>query len=337
LPRPAAFRNMARMNILLNGAVASRAAPRFAEHFGARASIAEAKDGDGAEARAAKFAAAEVLVTMAVGKDLPPMPKLRLIQLPVSGTDAVDFAAVPAGVPLCNVYEHEIGIAEYLLCGMLEWTVDLVRRNDRFRAGSWAESPRQMGPMRGELAGKTLLLIGYGFIGRATALRAKPFGVRVLALTRNPRPLEPAPDLLAGYGELDRLLPEADFVVACCPLADATKGMLGAAQFGRMKRSAVAMNVGRGPVIDEDALYAALKERRIAGGVIDTWYRYPDIARDPKVRPSKHPFHELDNVIMTPHLSGWTEGASKRRWEVMIDNIERLAAGRELLHAVRPG
>jgi len=70
--------------------------------------------------------------------------------------------------------------------------------------------------------------------------------------------------------------------------------------------------------------------------VIDTWYQYPDIARDPKVRPSRHPFHELDNVIMTPHMSGWTEGASRRRWEVMIDNIERLAAGRELLHLVQP-
>lgn len=325
------------MNILLNGAVASRAAPRFAEHFGGRATIAEARDDEGANARAAKFADAEVLVTMIVNRSLPPMPKLKLIQLPVSGTDSVDFAAVPTGVPLCNVYEHEIGIAEYILCGMLEWTLDLVRRHDRFRAGSWAESPRQMGPMRGELSGKTVLLIGYGSIARATAVRAKAFGVRTLALTRNPRPIEPAPDLLAGYGELDRLLPEADFVVACCPLSDTTKGMLSAAQFARMKPTAVVMNVGRGPVIDEDALYAALKDRRIAGGVIDTWYQYPDIAKDPKVRPSRHPFHELDNVIMTPHMSGWTEGASKRRWEVMIDNIERLAAGRELLHLVQAG
>jgi len=323
------------MNILLNGAVASRAAPRFAEHFGARATIAEARDDEGANVRAARFADAEVLVTMAVGKGLPPMPKLKLIQLPVSGTDAVDFAAIPPGVPLCNVYEHEIGIAEYILCGMLEWTLDLVRRHDRFRAGSWAESPRLNGPMRGELAGKTVLLVGYGSIARATVVRAKAFGVRTLALTRNPRPIEPAPDVLAGYGDLDRLLPEADFVVACCPLSDTTKGMLGTAQFARMKPTAVVMNVGRGPVIDEDALYAALKDRRIAGGVIDTWYQYPDIAKDPKVRPSRHPFHELDNVIMTPHMSGWTEGASKRRWEVMIDNIERLAAGRELLHVVQ--
>ena len=318
------------MNILLDGPIAAAAGPRLAEHFGARARLIEA-DGE----LAGGLAEAEVLVTLSWTRAAPPAPRLRLIQLPASGYDAIDLAAVPAQAAVCNVYEHEIGIAEHLMAGMLEFTMDLRRRHERFRAGDWSESPRLMGPLRPELAGKTLLLVGYGNIGRATAVRAQAFGMRVLAATRTPRGLEPKPDALVGYAELDRLLPEADFIAVCCPLSEETRGILGAAQFARMKPGAVVLNVGRGPVIDEDALWDALSKRRIAGAMIDTWYRYPE-ADNADVRPSKHPFHELDNIVMTPHLSGWSDGTQQRRWNVMIDNIERLLDGRPLRNVVKP-
>ena len=318
------------MNILMDGPIAVASGARLAEHFGARVRLVEAGDD-----LARGLAEAEALVTMTWGRNPPPAPRLKLIQLPVSGYDAIELAAVPPGATVCNVYEHEIGIAEHLLAGMLEFTIDLRRRHERFRGGDWSDSPRLMGPMRPELAGKTLLLIGYGNIGRATAARAQAFGMRVLAATRNPREVEPKPDALVGYDALDRLLPEADFIAVCCPLSDATKGILGPAQFAAMKPSAVVLNVGRGPVIDEDALWQALSGRRIAGAMIDTWYRYPTEDGTPE-RPSKHSFHELDNILMTPHLSGWTDGTQERRWNVMIDNIERLMAGRALRNVVKP-
>ena len=157
----------------------------------------------------------------------------------------------------------------------------------------------------------------------------------VLAIAGTPRPLEPAPDWLGGPGELAHLLEAADFVVIACPLTAATQGLIGRAELARMRKDAVLINVARGPIVDEDALFEALSRRTIGGAVLDTWYRYPG-GGDASTRPSRHPFHELDNVVMTPHCSGWTEGLMERRFAVIGDNLERLAAGQPLLNQVHP-
>jgi phosphoglycerate dehydrogenase-like enzyme len=115
-----------------------------------------------------------------------------------------------------------------------------------------------------------------------------------------------------------------------------TRGLIDRRRLGLMKRSAVLINVARGEVVAEDALYEALRDRVIAGAVIDTWYVYP-AAGEPDPYPSRRPFHELPNVIMTPHASGWTDKLLGRRWRVMADNLERLAAGQELRNVVHRG
>ena len=160
--------------------------------------------------------------------------------------------------------------------------------------------------------------------------------MQVLAVTRTPRQLDPSPDWLGGFDQLAHLLEHADFVLIACPLTEQTRGLIGQAQLARMKPDAVLINVARGPIADEDALFAALRDGVIGGAVLDTWYRYPSPAES-DVRPSRHPFHELSNVVMTPHLSGWTEGLMPRRFAVIIDNLERLADGRPLLNQVHPG
>ena len=111
--------------------------------------------------------------------------------------------------------------------------------------------------------------------------------------------------------------------------------LIGRSEFAHMKPEAVLINVARGPIVDEDALYEALANRTIRGAVLDVWYRYPE-PRDAALRPSRHPFHHLDNVVMTPHCSGWTEGLMERRFAVIIDNIQRLRDGRPLLNQVHP-
>jgi phosphoglycerate dehydrogenase-like enzyme len=320
------------MRVVLSGALARQGADHLRRHLGTAIELIELADG---AAPADALAAADVLVTMEFDRSSPPVPKLQLIQLPVAGLDAVDLGAVPQGCRVCNVFEHEIGISEYVLAAMLHFTVGLAGRDQRFRAGSWADSPRLAAPFRPELAGKTVGCIGYGHIGRAVALRARAFGLRVMAIAARPRPLEPAPDWLGGPGELDRLLEAADFVVVACPLDAATRGLIGKAELARMRPGAVLINVARGPIVDEDALFAALREGTIGGAVLDTWYRYPNPA-DPTVRPSRHPFHELANVVMTPHCSGWTEGLMERRFAVIADNLERLAAGQPLVNQVHP-
>jgi len=127
----------------------------------------------------------------------------------------------------------------------------------------------------------------------------------------------------------------ADYFVISVPSNAETVGMVNAGSFAAMRESAVILNVGRGPTIDERSLYEALKNRRIAGAVIDTWYCYPSPA-NPSVFPSKFPFHELPNVVMTPHMSGWTTGTINRRRQTIADNIGRRAAGRPCVNVVRP-
>jgi len=323
------------MKVLLDGLLPRRGEALLARHFGDRAAVLAPPDGADVAVRRAAYADAEVLIAMGYDGTSPPAPRLRLLQLPIAGLDMVDLAAVPAAAAVCNVYEHEVGIAEYCLAGMLEWTIDLAGRSARFKAGSWEEGPKLGGPTRGELQGQTVGIVGYGRIGQAICTRARAFGMRVEAVTRAPRPFEPAPDWLGGYGEIERLCGNADFVVVAAALDEATRGIVGRVALAAMKPSAVLFNVARGPVADEDAVFAALQEGRIRGAVLDVWWNYPELD-DRRVRPSRHPFHELPNVLMTPHLSGWTNGNQTRRWQRTIENIENLIAGRPLINVVRP-
>ena len=135
-------------------------------------------------------------------------------------------------------------------------------------------------------------------------------------------------------GALDTLLAQADFVLLALPLDGSTAGLIGDARIALMKSTAVIINVARGALIDERALYEACRDRRIGGAVIDTWYRYP-AAGETRAAPSALPFHELDNVIMTPHGSGWTEGLLPRRCRLIAQNLDRVARGEPLQNIVR--
>jgi phosphoglycerate dehydrogenase-like enzyme len=323
------------MKIVLNGPVAQAGAMILRRRFGAAAEVIEVDHRAADERALAAFARAEILVSVDFAAGLPPMPKLRLVHLPAAGLDTVDLAAVPQGCRVCNVFEHDIGVSEYVMAAMLYFTIGLVSKSERFRSGSWADSPRVGASFRPELAGRTVGMIGYGHIGRAVARRAKAFGLRVMALVRTRRDLDPPPDWLGEPGELPALLEAADFVVIACPLNEATRGLIGRSEFAHMKPEAVLINVARGRIVDEDALYEALANRTIRGAVLDVWYRYPE-PRDAALRPSRHPFHHLDNVVMTPHCSGWTEGLMERRFAVISDNIQRLRNGRPLLNQVHP-
>ncbi|MDP6692647.1 MAG: 2-hydroxyacid dehydrogenase [Alphaproteobacteria bacterium] len=323
------------MKVLLNGGVARRGMKILPERFGDRISLRQITPDEDAETVAANMAWAEFMISIEYGAELPPAPNLKVLQLPVAGLDKVDVNAVPASAAICNVYEHEVAIAEYTFNGMLEWVVGLARRNTEFKTGDWSGTPSMGGQTRGELSGMTIGCLGYGNIGRAIARRALAFDMKVMALTQNPRPLQPEPHFLGGYGDLAKLLEEADFLVICCPLSEQTRGIISKEQLAAMKSSAVVINVARGHIADEDALYAALKDGVIGGAVLDTWYQYPS-ADNPTIRPSRRPYHELDNVLMTPHISGWSEGQQLRRWAKTGDNIEALLTGGELINVIRP-
>jgi phosphoglycerate dehydrogenase-like enzyme len=281
------------------------------------------------------LAEADVLISLQWSRDLPPAPKLKLIQTPGTGVDFIDFSAVPPGVRVCNCYGHAEGTAEYVMLALLLWCqTSFVASHEAFRnERSWRHSGRVNGPIMGELYGSTVGILGLGTIGRAVAERLQGFGVTVVGCNRTLREV-PHVDAQYPLGRIDEFLARCDYVVIAAALAPETERLIDARRLAAMRPSAVLVNVGRGPIVDEDALFAALKGKRIRGATLDVWYAYPR-HDDLHVAPSKHPFHELDNVWMTPHIAAWTTGMVDRRWSEIARNLDSLARGEPLLHRLK--
>jgi phosphoglycerate dehydrogenase-like enzyme len=273
---------------------------------------------------------ADVLVSLAFTREMAAAARrLKLVQVPGAGLDRIDRAALPEGAWLANAYGHETGIAEYIIGAMLALTRELARLDVSLRRGVW-ESQWAVGrpppPTWPELAGKTLGILGYGRIGQCLARRARAFDMEVLATRRDLS--RSAGDELARLGGpemLGEVLRSSDYVAITLPLTPETRGLIGQTALDAMKPGAVLVNVARADIVDEAALYRALAERRIAGAALDVWYRYP---QEPGATcPSNLPFHELPNVLMTPHVSGWTEGMLEARARLIADNVRRVGRG----------
>jgi len=284
----------------------------------------------------AALADAEAAVTNFYGAHWPLAPKLRLLHVPGAGYDGIALDAVPTGVRVCNVFEHEPGVSEWTLLAMLEWCHRLGDADRALRRGDWLRSSRFGGPPDGELAGKTLVIVGLGRIGRAVARRAAAFDMRVLAVNRSADKSDPNVERVVGLDRLHDTLAIADFVVLGCALTPETRGLIDDRALAAMKPTAVLVNPARGPVVDEGALYRALSDRRIAGAAIDTWWDYPANRDEAASRaPSlAYPFHTLDNVILSAHIAGWTTGTLARRPVEIAKNLDRLARGEPLVNVV---
>lgn len=255
----------------------------------------------------------------------------RLLQCSGAGTDGIALKALPQTTTVCVVFEHEIPIAEYVMLGILEHEIGMTKATASFEGRRWGDLFRRR-VTHGEAAGKTIGIVGFGHIGKAIATRARAFGMRVIAINRSGAPHSEA-DRIERFDRLPWLLGESDYVVLACPLTEETRGMIGAVELAAMKPTALLINVARGPVADEDALYNALSSRRIAGALLDAWYNYPTPA-EPNPQPSRHDFAALDNVRATPHMSGWTEGLMERRYRRIAENLARFSRGEALLNVV---
>ena len=276
---------------------------------------------------------ADILVSNHWRAEYPPVPRLRFVQSVATGIELIDLAALPKGVAICNAFGHETAIAEYVMMTMLVWAHRFREIETDFRLrSSWRPSWVQSGPPHDEILGSTVGIIGLGRVGQEIARRAAAFGCHVIAANRTPRNRADGVHRVFRLADLDHMLPACDLVVLSTALGPETEGLIDARRLALMKRSAFLINIARGAVVDEDAVYAALRDRVIGGAALDVWWQYPDAA-EPERRPSRHPFHELPNVIMTPHCSGWTQGMVARRWAEVAGNINRFVCG-EPLHNV---
>jgi phosphoglycerate dehydrogenase-like enzyme len=282
----------------------------------------------------AAAAEVDILVSNYWRADYPPASRVRLVQSVATGIDLFDLAALPPGITVCNAFGHETAIAEYVVMTMLALHHRLFEISREFReTGSWRTSWVESGAPHGEVHGTTLGIVGYGRVGREVARRAAPFGCRILAANRTPRPAEGGVERVYPLAELDQMLRQCDTVALCTALGPETIGLFDARRIGLMKSGAFLINIARGQIVDEDALYVALREGRLGGAAIDVWWHYPNSA-EPNCRGSRHPFHELPNVISTPHNSGWTTGMVRRRWDEVAENLRRFTLGEPLLNIV---
>jgi len=254
-------------------------------------------------------------------------PNLRLVQLLSAGYDRVDVeAARKAGVPVANNGgANAIAVAEHSLMLMLAVLKRLVRLHNDVVAGKW-----RIGNLAEtrvfELAGKTLGIVGLGNIGKKVARRAAAFDmdVQYYDIARLTEDQEDA--LGVRFVLYDELLRTSDVVTLHVSLDDSTRKMIGARELSMMKRDAILVNTCRGPVVDEDALYAALKDNKIFGAGLDVMVEEPP--------QSKHQLFSLPNVIFTPHTAGPTWENYVARFRNGFDNIQRVAAGRAPLWVV---
>ncbi len=279
------------------------------------------------------FEQADVIVGATFDGTMP-TPMARLYQVVGAGYDRVDVGRLPAGCWVCNCYGHELPIAEYVTAALLNRHIPFAAADAALRRGDWSWGLGRASSLRSEWSGSRLGIVGYGHIGREVARKAAAFDVEIHVANRS---AVDDPERVARWwplGDLAAMCAGLDALVVTLPASPGTDGLVGRSCLDALPAHALLVNVGRGTVVDEDALYAALAERRIGGAVIDTWYVYPK-PDAPHPTPGRRPFHELDNVVMTPHFSGWTRGLVVRRQRMMAENVRRLTAGEPLLNVVR--
>lgn len=268
-------------------------------------------------------AAFEILVAgRPTREQLEASSKLRAVIVPFAGVPA-DTLSLMADFPalaLHNLHHNAAPTAETAVGLLLAAAKSLVPIDRTFRGHDW--SPRYAMGRSVQLAGKTALVIGLGAIGRHVARALRGLGMTVIATRRTPTDTDPDVDEVHGADALADLLPRAAAAIVCAPSTEHTAGLLGATELGLLPEHAVVVNVSRGPVIDEEALYTALKDKRLFGAGIDVWYSYPESEESrADTPPSAFPFHELDTVVMSPHRAAHvldTEPARTRHLAALL-------------------
>jgi len=250
-------------------------------------------------------------------------PQVRWVHSRSAGLDRILFPElVQSPVPLTNgsgVFSQSLG--EFALAAILYFAKDFRRMLRNQEAGRWEQFEVE------EIAGQTVGIVGYGDIGRAVASRVRAMGMRVFALKRHaPASPDPLIEQFFRPDDLNPMLNQADFVVVAAPLTSETRHMISDSAFSAMKRNAVMINVGRGPVVNQAALVRALTEKRIKGAGLDVFEEEPI--------PLGDPIYQLKNVLISPHCADHTKNWLNRAMQFFLEQYERFASGQPLENIV---
>ncbi len=285
----------------------------------------------------------DIIITMCWGKTvwggdkksiIPKVSNLKLIQLPGSGLDGIDFSKIPKGCKVCNVYEHETPVSEYIIANILNWELNLIKKIKKFRSYNWEDSMLFSESPAGEISNKRVGIIGYGRIGQELAKKLSNFNVFITVVSRKPIKDDGYINKNILIDNINEEISNLDYIVIACDLNESSKGLISKEMFNLMKSETVLINIARAPIINEKDLYFALKQKKIGGAIIDTWYKYPNKKNKKLFMPSKYDFRKLNNIIMTPHLSALSKNLLCRRVDIIISNILSLKSGKKLKNIV---
>ena len=270
------------------------------------------------------------------------VPNVRWMQTHWAGVDHLRSTAIwQTDVTITTASGvHAPNIGQYTVAQLLVWANRIPAWLDHQRRKEWPTNGRWDTFVPRELRDQTLGILGYGSIGREIARLAKAFGMQVLVTKRNARQLHDDGYTVPGTGDpegtkADRVYPteatrsmvaECDFVVATLPLTGQTRTLIDAEMFAAMKDTAYFINVGRGELIDQEALIAALEKGQLAGAGLDVFAEEP--------LPEDNPLWEMDNVVISPHISGFTRHYDRRAINLFIENLRRYLDGQTLLNKV---
>jgi phosphoglycerate dehydrogenase-like enzyme len=274
--------------------------------------------------RAEVLRQAEVLIGLRLQHEVPAgtlqsAPGLRFIQLLSAGVDTVDFDAIAPDIMVAgNVGAYAHPIAEHVMAMVLSLAKRLPQGNAALAAGRW-----DRGTPNATLDGAVCAIVGFGGIGRATAGLMRAFGGRIHAINSSGRTSEPV-EFCGTLDDLDRVLAAADVVVVGIPLTAGTRGLIGARELGLMKDTAILVNVARGAIVDEEALYEHLRANPGFSAGIDAWWDEP---RGRAPFRTRYPFFELPNLLGSPHNSGDVPGIMYYAARQAAVNVRRYLLG----------
>ena len=239
--------------------------------------------------------------------------EMRLFAAGSAGTDHLPLDRLrERGVTVTNASGvHGPNIAEHVL----GWLLTLARSLDEGIRRQERREWRQFQAF-GELRGSTVTVVGLGAIGRAVVERLEPFGVDTVGVRYTPSKGGPT-DEVVGFDEIESALVRTDYLVLACPLTETTRGLIDADALDSLPTDAAVVNVGRGGVVDTDALVGAIRRGYVRAAALDV--------TDPEPLPRDHPLWDFENVLITPHVSGYTPHYWTRRADVLARNVERVA------------
>ncbi len=251
-------------------------------------------------------------------------PKLQWIHSLMAGLEKKLIPEVrQSPAPLTNargVYKESLG--EFVITCCLYFAKDLRRMVEQQRAAQWQPFTVE------EIAGKTMGIIGYGEIGRASARRAQALGMRVIGVRRHPERSEDDPfvERTVSFAHRKEVIAESDYVVIAAPNTAETRNLVGREELAAMKETSVLINVGRGLVVDEEALIEMLEAKRIRGAGLDVFQHEP--------LPAEHPFYHLENVLLSPHCADNTPEWLHDSMRFFLKNYRHFRAGKALENVV---